>query len=161
MKTRPPMNWPTSMNSGRMSNSLSTKSKHISAAPSSCCAAKRRKASSRKSMVICSPISPYAASCTKPPLRWTSIRTGCHSSIPFELFAESFKGSNFFPRRRRAKLHREIVDEIAQDILPPRRLRMNPRVVKRKMSGYALKRPCHRNTPQPTKCIHQAIEVIM
>jgi hypothetical protein len=32
-----------------------------------------------------------------------------------------------------------------------RRLRANPRVIKRKMSNWAVKRREHRNWPQPTK----------
>ena len=36
-------------------------------------------------------------------------------------------------------------------MLPPRRLRSNPRVVKRKMSNYPVKRPEHRNPPKPTR----------
>jgi len=40
--------------------------------------------------------------------------------------------------------------EVLQHLLT-RRLRANPRVVKRKMSNYGAKRAHHRNWPQPTK----------
>jgi hypothetical protein len=40
--------------------------------------------------------------------------------------------------------------EVLFDILPARRLRANPRVVKRKMSNYGVKRPDHRYWPQPS-----------
>ncbi len=36
-------------------------------------------------------------------------------------------------------------------LLPPRRLRAWPRVVKRKMSKFARKRDQHRHWPQPTQ----------
>jgi hypothetical protein len=42
------------------------------------------------------------------------------------------------------------VTEILAERLPPRRLRAFPRVVKRKMSNYRLKRAHHRPWPQPT-----------
>ena len=45
----------------------------------------------------------------------------------------------------------QAVDEILFEPLPPRRLRANPRVVKRKMSNYGVKRPEHRNWPRPTR----------
>ncbi|AXE81975.1 hypothetical protein C5746_39305 [Streptomyces atratus] len=34
-------------------------------------------------------------------------------------------------------------------LLPPRRPRANPRVIKRKMSNWHLKHPHHHNPPQP------------
>jgi hypothetical protein len=44
----------------------------------------------------------------------------------------------------------QAADELLFELLPPRRLRANPRVVKRKMSNYAVKRAAHRNPPKPT-----------
>ena len=41
--------------------------------------------------------------------------------------------------------------EILFEPLPPRRVRANPRVVKRKVSNYGVKRPEHRNWPRPTR----------
>ena len=38
--------------------------------------------------------------------------------------------------------------------------RHNPRVVKRKMSNFALKRDPHRHWPQPTKSPGQAVVVV-
>jgi hypothetical protein len=38
---------------------------------------------------------------------------------------------------------------VAAERLPPRRERCNPRVVKRKMSNFPLKRPKHTNPPKP------------
>lgn len=39
--------------------------------------------------------------------------------------------------------------EISERPLPPRRLRSNPRVIKRKMSNWKLKRTEHRRPPRP------------
>ncbi|MFN2254851.1 MAG: IS4 family transposase [Candidatus Promineifilaceae bacterium] len=55
-----------------------------------------------------------------------------------------------------ARLLRDIVDRL----LPERRLRSNPRVVKRKMSKFHLKRAQHHAWPQPTLPFHQAVAVI-
>lgn len=43
----------------------------------------------------------------------------------------------------------QTVEELLFELLPPRRPRANPRVVKRKMSNYGLKRHGHRNPPKP------------
>ena len=49
--------------------------------------------------------------------------------------------------------------EILARLLPVRRRRSNPRVVKRKMSNFALKRSGHRNWPQPTRDPAEAIRI--
>jgi hypothetical protein len=41
--------------------------------------------------------------------------------------------------------------ELLFEPLPTRRLRNNPRVVKRKMSNYLVTRPEHRGQPSPPK----------
>ena len=53
----------------------------------------------------------------------------------------------------RPGLLRQMVQDIAEHLLPPRRLRSNPRVVKRKMSNFPLKRSQHDRpaTKQPTR----------
>jgi Insertion element 4 transposase N-terminal/Transposase DDE domain len=43
-----------------------------------------------------------------------------------------------------AALYAQLVRDLARHPLPPRALRTNPRVVKRKMSNFKLKRPAHR-----------------
>ena len=50
-----------------------------------------------------------------------------------------------------------LVQEIAEEVIEPRRNRINPRVIKRKMSKWPKKRPLHRLFPQPTKPFEQAI----
>jgi hypothetical protein len=57
-------------------------------------------------------------------------------------------------------LYQRLLRDIARKRLPPRRLRSNPRVVKRKMSNFKLKRAEHRAWPQPTgRSFRVAIEV--
>jgi hypothetical protein len=54
----------------------------------------------------------------------------------------------------------ELLKEIAAEQLPPRRDRVNPRVIKRKMSKWPKKRACHRQHPQPKKTFRQSIEML-
>jgi len=49
-----------------------------------------------------------------------------------------------------ARALRRAIAEILAGLLPPRRLRANARVVKRKMSGFGVKRAAHRTWPRPT-----------
>ena len=50
-------------------------------------------------------------------------------------------------------------EEILFELLPDRRLRSNPRVVKRKMSGFGVKRSHHRHWPQPQHTPREAVSV--
>ena len=52
------------------------------------------------------------------------------------------------------------MNEIANCQLPPRRDRHNPRVVKRKMSTYRLKRAEHYTPPKPILSLSQAITIL-
>jgi hypothetical protein len=56
--------------------------------------------------------------------------------------------------------HEQALTEILAQRLGPRRLRTNPRVIKRKMSNWPVKRPDHRNWPRPTKPANDAITII-
>jgi hypothetical protein len=56
-----------------------------------------------------------------------------------------------------SQLYARLLRDIAGGQLPPRRLRSNPRVVKRKMSKFRLKRPKHSHWPQPSKPFRQAV----
>ncbi|CAK0746566.1 hypothetical protein CCP4SC76_1710006 [Gammaproteobacteria bacterium] len=58
-----------------------------------------------------------------------------------------------------ARWHDKLVQEIAEEILPPRRNRTNPRVIKRKMSKWPKKRTIHRSFPQPSKPFEQAVVI--
>ncbi len=50
--------------------------------------------------------------------------------------------------------------EILFERLPERRLRAAPRVVKRKMSNYGVKRPAHRDWPQHTRRPEGAVAIL-
>jgi hypothetical protein len=57
-------------------------------------------------------------------------------------------------------LYQRLLRDISRKRLPPRRLRSNPRVVKRKMSNFKLKRAEHRAWPQPaSRCFREVVEV--
>jgi hypothetical protein len=60
----------------------------------------------------------------------------------------------------RPRLYARLLQDIAAGRLPARRLRSNPRVVKRKMSNFRRKRPEHRYWPQPTMPFHAAVLLI-
>jgi Transposase DDE domain len=56
--------------------------------------------------------------------------------------------------------YEELLAEVAEEIVEPRRERINPRVIKRKMSNWRKKRPEHRQHPQPTKKFRQSVEIL-
>jgi hypothetical protein len=59
------------------------------------------------------------------------------------------------------KLYSRLLNDLAAKPLPERRLRTNPRVVKRKMSNFRLKRPEHYNWPQPfARSFREAVALI-
>lgn len=57
------------------------------------------------------------------------------------------------------KWYRRLLREIAQERTEPRRNRGNPRVVKRKMSKFAKKRPHHRRQPPLTKTFAETVVI--
>jgi hypothetical protein len=65
-----------------------------------------------------------------------------------------------FPPDQLAHAVRLAIGEILAERLPVRRLRAFPRVVKRKMSNYHLKRAHHRTWPQPTRAHHDAVVLL-
>jgi hypothetical protein len=58
------------------------------------------------------------------------------------------------------RLYARLLRDIAAGRLPPRRQRTNPRVVKRKMSKFPLKRDEHRHPPQPAGPFREAVALI-
>jgi hypothetical protein len=52
-----------------------------------------------------------------------------------------------------------LLAEVSEEVLPLRRDRINPRVIKRKMSNWKKKRSQHRRTPQPTKPFRESIVI--
>lgn len=61
---------------------------------------------------------------------------------------------------QRNQLYQRLLKDIARIRLPERRNRVNPRVVKRKMSNFLKKRPEHYDWPQPKVSFREAIAVI-
>ncbi|MGH2389549.1 MAG: IS4 family transposase [Chloroflexota bacterium] len=57
------------------------------------------------------------------------------------------------------RLYRRLLDDLAAEVLPPRAPRPNPRVVKRKMSNFKLKRPAHRGLPPLQQTFAQTVEI--
>ena len=55
--------------------------------------------------------------------------------------------------------YRLLLEEMAQERIEPRRNRVNPRVVKRKMSKFAKKRPQHRNRPPLKKTFAETVVI--
>lgn len=56
--------------------------------------------------------------------------------------------------------YEDLLAEVAEEVLPRRRNRINPRVIKRKMSNWRKKRPEHRRYPQPTKNFRQSVVLL-
>jgi hypothetical protein len=66
------------------------------------------------------------------------------------------------PKSRAGLQHwyEKLLAEIAEEVLPERRNRINPQVIKRKMSNWRKKRPEHRQYPQPTKKFRQSVVML-
>ena len=60
----------------------------------------------------------------------------------------------------RRRWYEDLLAEVAEEVLEPRRERINPRVIKRKMSNWEKKRPEHAHYPQPTKKFRQSIVML-
>jgi Insertion element 4 transposase N-terminal len=65
----------------------------------------------------------------------------------------------WFPPERLITALVWLRDDLLAHLLPTRRLRGQPRVVKRKMSNFGVKRGVHRHWPQPTKPPAQAVAI--
>jgi hypothetical protein len=67
-----------------------------------------------------------------------------------------------FPRgvAQQRRWWRDLLQEIAEEVIEPRRNRINPRVIKRKMSNWKKKRPEHRHYPQPTKSFRDSVVLL-
>lgn len=64
------------------------------------------------------------------------------------------------PADRLSRLYAGMVAHIAQGRLPSRDNRINPRVVKRKMSNFAKKRAEHYRPQHPQTAFEQAIRIL-
>lgn len=63
-------------------------------------------------------------------------------------------------RPARQQWWHNLLDEIAEEVIPKRRDRINPRVIKRKMSNWLKKRPEHYRCPQPSKEFRRSIVML-
>jgi hypothetical protein len=63
-------------------------------------------------------------------------------------------------RAGRKRWYEDLLAEIAEEVLPERRKRVNRRVIKRKMSNRRKKRPEQRHYPQPTKKIRDSVVML-
>jgi hypothetical protein len=57
-------------------------------------------------------------------------------------------------------LYHRLLEDVARFRLPPRKPRINPRVVKRKMSNFDRKRPENAHLPQPKLSLEDAIQIL-
>jgi hypothetical protein len=66
------------------------------------------------------------------------------------------------PRSARGKKRwfRNLLQEIADEQIPPRRNRINPRVIKRQQSAWSKKQPHHRCCPQPVGPFSDSIVIL-
>ncbi|MQS12220.1 hypothetical protein F7Q99_33965 [Streptomyces kaniharaensis] len=65
------------------------------------------------------------------------------------MYAARYPPRRDFPPGRLARALTRTLAEIAERLLPERRHRTCPHVIKRKMSNWPLKRAQHRNWPPP------------
>jgi Insertion element 4 transposase N-terminal/Transposase DDE domain len=63
--------------------------------------------------------------------------------------------------RRMKEWYENVLEEIRGEIIEPRRNRINPRVIKRKMSKWPKKRPLHRGPPPLDKTFQQSVVMTM
>jgi len=64
------------------------------------------------------------------------------------------------PPQKRAAWYEALLAEMARERTEPRRNRVNPRVVKRKMSKFLKKRPQHRGVPPLTQTFAESIVML-
>lgn len=56
--------------------------------------------------------------------------------------------------------YRNLLAEVGEEVLPERRDRINPRVIKKKLSSWPKKRPEHRTKPQPAKKFRECVVML-
>jgi hypothetical protein len=77
-----------------------------------------------------------------------------------ELLRDAIPEFQMTARHLLPDLLKRLCRDIVRHLLPERRHRTNPRVVKRKMSNFRLKRPEHASWPQPSMPFRDAVVVI-
>jgi hypothetical protein len=76
------------------------------------------------------------------------------------LIGEAIPEFQLAPLECHAYLYQQLLHDISRFRLPPRIPRINPRVVKRKMSIFDRKRPGHYHLPQPKTSFANAIQIL-
>jgi hypothetical protein len=64
------------------------------------------------------------------------------------------------PTHRLPSLYAAMIQHLGQQVLPPRDNRINPRVVKRKMSKFPKKRTAHAHPPQPQLSFLRSVVIL-
>ena len=77
-----------------------------------------------------------------------------------ELIKDAIPEFQMVAQDQREELYQRLLRDIARRPLPERRKRINPRVVKQKMSNFLKKRPKHYQWPQPKVSFREAVVVI-
>ena len=60
----------------------------------------------------------------------------------------------------RRRWHERLIAEIAEEVLPPRRDRVHPRVIKKPVSKWPKKRAKHRTKPPPPKRFRETVKIL-
>ena len=60
-----------------------------------------------------------------------------------------------------ARWYEDLIDEISEEVLPPRRNRINPRVIKKTQSKWPKARPEHRKLPKLQKKFREAVVMLI
>jgi hypothetical protein len=77
-----------------------------------------------------------------------------------EVIKDAIPEFQMVAKDQRKQLYQRLLRDIARRPLPERRNRVNPRVVKRKMSNFLKKRPEHYEWPQPKTLFREAVVII-
>jgi hypothetical protein len=78
-----------------------------------------------------------------------------------EVIRDAIAKFQMVPPKEWPNLYQRLLDDLVADgKFPKRRPRSNPRVVKRKMSKWRLKRPEHNHWPKPTRPFCEAVAFI-
>lgn len=117
--------------------------------PASSCAPKPPTEFCRKSTATSASTTPCGPSSAKSPYCSRKTPYGFPSRAPSGQHGEPSPTGRLFPPDKLRNAFANLSAEILHNLLPPRRRRSNPRVVKRKMSGWPLKRIPEPSTKPP------------
>jgi len=79
--------------------------------------------------------------------------------LALEIVREAVPEFQMVAPEQQYSLYARMLRDMAAKLLPPRRMRSNARVVKRKMSNFKLKRPEHQQPPKPQGSFQDAVVV--